>query len=157
MKSLLAYNTFCTTCQLTCTSHYGIHEATGMGMGWGWQSCPSSYHHIIIIIIITSSANRTPVLGCRRRYSADRESLWRSSEGRLAGSDWCLRRCPIVGDDHGLASILTAENADQAASDDDAGVAAVAAWRSWETEVGDETSGTVSPSSSSCDVHSSCY
>ena len=47
----------------------------------------------------TSSANRTPVLGWRRRCSAERGSL-RSSDVRLAGSDMCLRREPSVGDDH---------------------------------------------------------
>ena len=36
---------------------------------------------------VTSSANLTPVLGCLLRYSAVRESLWRSSDGRLAGRD----------------------------------------------------------------------
>ena len=99
---------------------------------------------------VTSSANLTPVLGCRRRCSAVRSSLLRSSDGRLAGRDWCFRRCPIGGDDHGLASTLTAENDDHASGDDavaedDGDSAAVR--RSRPAEVADGISGTESMSS----------
>ena len=114
-----------------------------------------STSYSLILDTITSSANLTPVLGCRRRYSAVRGSLLRSSDGRLAGRDRCLRRCPIGGDDDGLASTVTGENDDHAASggdsedDDDDDTDSVANWWLWAAVVAVGISGP-GPTSSYC-------